>query len=181
MVGNPARKFRSASPDPRTSIRRQDREIVGRESIAALLERAPFGSVATSVNDQPFVTPNLFWFNRSRQRICFPTASEGRTRGNIEHNSRVFFGIGEIGQRLPADSALEFACEYPSAIVFGDCRLVDSETGQRTALQGLLDKYFPELKPDVDCHGMTIEELERTSVFAIGIESWSGKEKVAAA
>jgi nitroimidazol reductase NimA-like FMN-containing flavoprotein (pyridoxamine 5'-phosphate oxidase superfamily) len=64
-------------------------------------------------------------------------------------------------------------------IVFGRAKLLDSEDEQRHALQGLLDKYFPELKPDIDYRGITSAELDRTSVFAIEVESWSGKKKSA--
>ena len=42
---------------------------------------------------------------------------------------------------------------------------------------GLLDKYFPDLKPGKDYRPITPEEISRTSVFAIEIEAWSGKEK----
>lgn len=180
MAGNQPHKTTGTLSDPRTIVRRQDREIVERENIAVLLECALFGFIATSVDDQPFLNPNLFWFDRSKQQIFFHTALEGRTRRNIEHNPRVCFGIGEIGRLLPADSALEFSSEYKSVIVFGNCQLVESEPEQRYALQGLLDKYFPDLKPDVDYQGITVEELERTSVFVIAIDSWSGKEKSAA-
>ena len=44
-------------------------------------------------------------------------------------------------------------------------------------LQGLLDKYFPDLKPRRDYRPITSEELAATAVFAIEVESWSGKQK----
>jgi len=40
----------------------------------------------------------------------------------------------------------------------------------------LLDKCFPDLKAGRDYRPITDSELARTSVYAIAIESWSGKE-----
>jgi hypothetical protein len=43
----------------------------------------------------------------------------------------------------------------------------------------LLDKYFPQLVSGRDYRPITEKEMARTSVFAIEIEGWSGKQKVA--
>jgi nitroimidazol reductase NimA-like FMN-containing flavoprotein (pyridoxamine 5'-phosphate oxidase superfamily) len=46
-------------------------------------------------------------------------------------------------------------------------------------LQGLLDKYFPQLRPGPDYRPIQEDELVHTSVFAIEIEAWSGKRRAA--
>jgi nitroimidazol reductase NimA-like FMN-containing flavoprotein (pyridoxamine 5'-phosphate oxidase superfamily) len=177
VVGNHPQKGKEFSLDPRTIVRRQDREIVEQERVGALLENGSLCFIATTADGQPYLHPNLYWYDAKNKRIYFHTAIKGRTRANIERNQNVCFGIADLGSLLPADTALEFSTEYASVVVFGSCKILESETEQRMALQGLLDKYFPALKPDVDYRGITSEELERTSVFAIEIESWSGKEK----
>jgi nitroimidazol reductase NimA-like FMN-containing flavoprotein (pyridoxamine 5'-phosphate oxidase superfamily) len=63
--------------------------------------------------------------------------------------------------------------------VFGSARIADDPSEQRYGLQGLLDKYFPQLQPVEDYSPITDAELRQTSVFAMEIESWSGKHKVA--
>ncbi|MEW6567317.1 MAG: pyridoxamine 5'-phosphate oxidase family protein [Chloroflexota bacterium] len=147
-------------------------------TIQAMLQRAAFGFTATSVNDQPFLHPSLFWFDAPARRLYFHTALEGRTRDNVLHNPRVCFSVAEIGRLLPADTAKEFSNEYASVIVFGRARLVLDDEEKRHGLQGLLDKYFPELRPGRDYRPITDPELAQTSVFAIEIEGWSGKQKV---
>jgi nitroimidazol reductase NimA-like FMN-containing flavoprotein (pyridoxamine 5'-phosphate oxidase superfamily) len=159
--------------------RRIDRAIKSQAEIEAFLERAPFGFTATAVDDQPFLHVGLFWYESSTRRVYFHTAREGRTRENVLANPRVCFGVAEIGRLLPADTALEFSNEYASVIAFGRARIVDDPEEKRRGLQGLLDKYFADLAPGRDYRPITSEEMARTSVFAVEIEAWSGKQKVA--
>jgi nitroimidazol reductase NimA-like FMN-containing flavoprotein (pyridoxamine 5'-phosphate oxidase superfamily) len=74
---------------------------------------------------------------------------------------------------------MEFSNEYASVVVFGQAHLVENEDEKRRALQALLDKYFPDLRPGRDYRPMTEAELNATAVYAIEIETWSGKQKVA--
>jgi nitroimidazol reductase NimA-like FMN-containing flavoprotein (pyridoxamine 5'-phosphate oxidase superfamily) len=73
---------------------------------------------------------------------------------------------------------MAFSVEYTGVIVFGRARLVEDAAEKERVLQGLLDKYFPNLRPGVDYRPITSEELDETAVFAIDIEAWSGKRKV---
>jgi nitroimidazol reductase NimA-like FMN-containing flavoprotein (pyridoxamine 5'-phosphate oxidase superfamily) len=85
-----------------------------------------------------------------------------------------------MGRLLPADTALEFSVEYASVIAFGQARIVEDEQEARRGLQGMLDKYFPGLKPGVHYRPIVESELKQTAVYAIDIESMSGKRKAAA-
>jgi hypothetical protein len=74
---------------------------------------------------------------------------------------------------------MEFSNEYASVVVFGRARLAEDPGEKRRALQGLLDKYFPQLQPGQDYRPITEREMEVTSVYAIEIDGWSGKQKKA--
>lgn len=163
--------------DERTRMRRNDRAVTDETEIAAHLGRAAIGFIATSLDRQPYLHSNLFWFDVSTRTIYFHTAFEGRTRHNIEANPQVCFGVAEIGRLLPADTALEFSTEYASVCAFGRARVVEADDEKRLALQGLLDKYFPDLRSGQDYRPMTTSEVDQTAVFAIEIEAWSGKRK----
>ena len=158
-------------------MRRQDRAVSDPSELRALLQRSQFGTLATSLDAQPYQNINLFWFDAEHQRIYFHTALEGRTRTNIEANPRVCFSVAEMGRLLPAETALEFSVEYASVIAFGQARVVEDEQEARCGLQGLLDKYFPDLKPGVHYRPILDEELKQTAVYAIDIENMSGKRK----
>jgi nitroimidazol reductase NimA-like FMN-containing flavoprotein (pyridoxamine 5'-phosphate oxidase superfamily) len=164
--------------DERTRLRRHDRAMPSDREIEALLHKAQVGFIATSVSDQPYINPNLFWFDAAARRVYFHTATEGRTLSNIERNSQVCFCVAEMGKLLPADTAIEFSTEYASVIIFGETRVVKRYDEKRFGLQGLLDKYFPDLHAGEDYHPITSDELDETAVYTIEIDAWSGKQKV---
>jgi len=165
------------SPEELTAIRRADRAITNDAEIARLLHRADVCRIATSVHDQPFISANTFWYDG--ERLFFHTAKAGRTLSNVQQNPRVCIEVDWRDRWLPADTAMEFSVEYTGVVVFGRAYLLDDDAEKERALQGLLDKYFPNLKPGVDYRPITPEELKQTAVFAVDIEAWSGKRKVA--
>ena len=165
------------SPEELTAIRRADRAITDDAEIARLLRQADICRIATSVHDQPFISANTFWYDG--ERLFFHTARTGRTLSNVQQNPRVCIEVDWRGRWLPAETAMEFSVEYTGVVVFGRAYLLNDAAEKERALQGLLDKYFPNLKPGVDYRPIAPEELEQTAVFAVDIEAWSGKRKVA--
>ena len=164
---------------PFNEIRRRDRAVFDEAWIKAFLHRAPYGVLATSHEHQPFINANLFVFDEGANVVYLHTADHGRTRANVEGNERACFSVSEMGRLLPAEVALEFSVEYAGVTVFGRVKVITDQEERVRALQMLLDKYFPHLKPDEDYRAITVDELARTSVFRLEIESWSGKRKVA--
>ena len=165
--------------DPRSAVRRRDR---GKDDewAAAFMRRAPYGFLAT-VDDggQPFLNSNLFVFDESagRRRIYLHTHRTGRTRRNLEAAEKVAFSAVAMGRLLPAPEALEFSVEYAGVVAFGTGRVIEDQEEARAALQMLLDKYAPHLRPGEHYRPTTDDELKRTAVYRIDIETWSGKQK----
>ncbi len=163
----------------RSQVRRQDRAVDDAAWIKALLHRVPVGVIATAYEGQPFINTNMFVFDEAANAIYLHTATTGRTRTNIEHDERVCVSVSEMGRLLPADTALAFSVEYASVVVFGRASIVTERDEARAALQMLLDKYFAHLQPGDDYRPITDEEIERTAVYRIQIDAWSGKKKEA--
>lgn len=165
--------------DPRSAIRRRDRDKDDGWA-AAFMKRAPYGFLAT-VGDrgQPFLNSNLFVFDDSEgdRRIYLHTHRTGRTRTNLEAAEKVAFSAVAMGRLLPAPEALEFSVEYAGVVAFGTGRVVEDREEARAALQMLLDKYAPHLRPGEHYRPTTDDELKRTAVYRIDIETWSGKQK----
>ena len=168
------RDYATQSP---TTMRRSDRAVEDEGWIKEFLHRAAVGTMATSHEGQPFINSNLYVYDEDRHCIYVHTAHVGRTRANIEANPQVCFSIMTMGRLLPADVALEFSVEYEGVVVFGQAVVVEDSDEALRALQLLLDKYAPHLRPGADYRPPVAEELKRTAVYRIDIDSWSGKKK----
>lgn len=164
---------------PANQMRRSDRAIDDEGWMIDFLRKAAVASMATVHNGQPYINSNLFVYDPKEHAVYLHTARVGRTRGNVDADNRVCLSVTEMGRLLPADEALEFSVEYSGVVIFGTGEIVEGETAER-GLQLLLDKYFPHLQPERDYHPINTQELARTSVFRIAVESWSGKRKTEA-
>ncbi len=118
----------------------------------------------------------MFWFDEENHQIVFHSNVAGRVRSNIESNPKVCLEVSDLGKFLPSNVALEFSLQFRSVIVFGSARLVTDPDEARRLLYGLIGKYFPEMTAGKEYREITDKELRATSIYAIQIEEWSGKE-----
>ncbi len=153
---------------------RRPKNALSDEGVKDFLRRARIGHVATRWDDQPFITPTNFWYDPSRQVIYFHSNIVGRIRANSERHAEVCFEASEYGEFLPSNVALEFTVQYQSVVVFGKIRVIEGDEEKRRALYGLIGKYYPAMTAGKEYRPITDQELKRTSVYAIEIESWSG-------
>lgn len=144
-------------------------------AVRELLGRLEVGHVATLWDEQPFIHPTSFWYDGERHAIIFHSNLVGRLRANSERQPRVCFEASRFGRFLPSNVALEFSVQYESVVVFGEVRLLEALDEKRGALAGLIAKYFPKMRAGQEYRPITDAELKRTSVYAIAIDSWSGK------
>ena len=143
--------------------------------IRDFLRQAQVGHIATRWDEQPFITPSTFWYDPERHEIYFHSNITGRVRANAERHAEVCFETSRSGKLLPSNVALEFSLQYESVIAFGKIRVLEDDKEERRALYGLLEKYFPGMEPGKHYRPISDKELAHTSVYAITIESWSGK------
>jgi hypothetical protein len=157
---------------------RQNRQHFARDDawIKGFLKTAAYCTVGTSWDDLPFLNPTAFWYDEARHRILFHSNASGRVRANIKHNPRVCVSVQEMGRFLPSNAPLEVSVQYRGVVIFGTARVIDDPQETRTALQGLLVKYFPKLRIGAEFQPISETDLRRTSVYEIQIGEWSGKE-----
>jgi uncharacterized protein len=157
---------------------RQNRQHNVRDDqwIRDYLAKAEACTISTSWDDLPFNNTTLFWYDEANHRIIFHSNVMGRVRANIEHNPKVCFSCMEMGKLLPSNAALEFSVQYRGVVAFGEAHILEDFIEARTALYGLIAKYFPKMEVGHDYRPITDDELRHTSVFAITISEWSGKE-----
>jgi len=166
---------------PLNEARRKDRSVEDENWIKEQLHQAAYGTFAFSLEGQPFINSNIFLYDEARHAIYFHTAREGHTRSIMEQNPKACFSISSMGRLLPAKEALEMSVEYSGVAIFGRVVLVNDAEEAFPAFQMLIDKYFPHLAPGVDYRAATPEEWQRTALYRLDIEQWSGKQKVAEA
>jgi nitroimidazol reductase NimA-like FMN-containing flavoprotein (pyridoxamine 5'-phosphate oxidase superfamily) len=144
--------------------------------IRNFLKTAKVGHIASSRDDRPFLNPTMLWFDEEHHQIIFHSNVAGRVRSNIESNPKVSLEVSELGKFLPSNVALEFSLQFRSVIAFGTARLIADPQEARQLLYGLIGKYFPQMSAGKEYREITDKELRATSIYAIQIEEWSGKE-----
>ena len=167
------RDYSNQSP---TAFQRLPEYTRDEEWIRAFLREARIGHIASLREGQPFINPSMFWFDEEHHQIVFHSNLAGRIRSNIEANPKVCFEASELGKMLPSNVALEFSLQFRSVVVFGIARLLTNPEEARRVLYGLIQKYFPAMTAGKEFREITDKELARTSIYAIQIEEWSGKE-----
>ena len=144
--------------------------------IRAFLKEARIAHIASSLDGQPFINPTMFWLDEEIHQIVFHSNVAGRIRSNIESNPKVSLEASELGKFLPSNVALEFSLQFRSVVVYGTARVVTDPDEARRLMYGLISKYFPKMTAGREYREITEKELRATSIYAMQIESWSGKE-----
>ena len=141
---------------------------------AKFLNKIRVGHISTHDGNQPFINPTSFWYSKEDHEIYFHSNAVGRMRFNAENNPETCFECYRSGRLLPSNLALEVSFQYECVIAFGRIRVIKDIDEKRDVLNELLQKYFGEMRSGEDYRPITDNELKRTSVYGIKIESWSG-------
>jgi nitroimidazol reductase NimA-like FMN-containing flavoprotein (pyridoxamine 5'-phosphate oxidase superfamily) len=157
------------------NVQRRPEHVQDDAWIRDFMARTQIGHIATHWDEQPFINPTTFWYDVERHEIIFHSNIVGRVRANSERYEQVCFEASEFGRLLPSNVALEFSIQYESVIAFGRVRVLQEAEEKRRALYALIGKYFPAMRAGQEYRPITAKELKRTSVYAIAIDSWSGK------
>ena len=143
--------------------------------IKEFLNKNQVGHIGTRDGDQPFVVPTSFWYSPEHHEIYFHSNAVGRLRFNADTYPEACFECYSSGRLLPSNLALEKSFQYACVIAFGKVRVIQEQEQKRKVLNGLLNKYFGAMESGKDYRPITDNELKQTSVYAIKVESWSGK------
>ena len=141
---------------------------------AKFLNKIRVGHISTRDGNQPFINPTSFWYSKEDHEVYFHSNAVGRMRFNAENNPETCFECYRSGKLLPSNLALEVSFQYECVIAFGRIRVIKDIDEKRDVLNELLQKYFGEMRSGEDYRPITDNELKRTSVYGIKIESWSG-------
>jgi nitroimidazol reductase NimA-like FMN-containing flavoprotein (pyridoxamine 5'-phosphate oxidase superfamily) len=155
----------------RTEPRRKDRTMKTSREIELLLERMPVGRLAVTTKDGPYIVAvNYLFFEGS---IYFHSGLSGRKVEALQADSRVCFMVDEIGPQVLWEQGCGISQVYKSVVCFGKAEFVEDPIEKREILERMVQKYVPSGYP---FSPMTDQNVKKTAVVRIVIESMSGKE-----
>ena len=155
-------------------MRRPEREIKDKETIAAILERSPVGRIATvNLKGFPVIKPVnfLYWDGK----IYIHSSTKGEKIRDIRRGSPVCFEVDEPIAYAPATGpACMAGYYYRSVIIKGMAAVLTDRDEKLKVLERLMEKYQPE-----GGYGAIPEEfLKKTAVIEISIREITGKERL---
>lgn len=157
----------------RTEPRRTDRTMKTSREMELLLERMPVGRLAVTTEDGPYIIAvNYLFFEGS---IYFHSGVSGRKMEALRGDSRVCFLIDEVGPQVLWEQGCGISQVYKSVVCFGKAEFVEGPPEKRRILERMVKKYVPGGYP---LSPMTDQNVEKTVVVRIVVESMSGKENV---
>jgi hypothetical protein len=152
-------------------MRRSEREITSRDEIDAILLRERTLRVAFAADNEPYVVPLSYGYDRRNGALYMHTAEVGRKLEFIARNPRVCFEVEGPTSLRPADEACAWGLDYESVIGYGRVsEVVDSEEKVH-ALRCLMRQQTGASTTWT----FAAEELPAMRVWALSIESVTGK------
>jgi nitroimidazol reductase NimA-like FMN-containing flavoprotein (pyridoxamine 5'-phosphate oxidase superfamily) len=136
-----------------------------------LLEHMPVGRLAVTTEDGPYIVAvNHLYLEGS---IYFHSGPTGRKMEALQADPRVCFMVDEVGPRVLSERGCGISQVYRSVVCFGKAEIMEGLSEKRDILEKMIQKYVPSGYP---VSPMTDENIERTAVVRIAVESMSGKE-----
>lgn len=155
-------------------MRRPERKIENKKTIAALLERSPLGRMAT-VNPKGFPVLKPVNFLYWDGKIYIHSSPKGEKIRDIRRGSPVCFELDEPIAYAPANGpACMAGYYYRSVIIKGRADLIKDRERKLEILERLMEKYQPEGGYDP----ISEEVMKKTAIIEISIREMTGKERL---
>ena len=146
---------------------RKIKNEIDNDAVDSLLHSCRRGVLSMNGEDgYPYAIPVNYYYDEANQKIYFHGAKAGYKVDCLNRNDKVCFTV--FGNESIKD--LEWAPYVQSVVVFGRCRIVDTDN---EVLKTFMMKYYP----DVDLIDKVIEEDSKfVQMYEISIEHKSGKQ-----
>lgn len=159
------------------TIRYSPRAVEDDEWIREFLQEEPMCVLGLVDDAEPYLVNQLFVYDPDEEAIYLHGAFTGKTRTLVEDagTAPASLTVSRMDRLLPAEMPVDFDVEYDSVVVYGDITLVEDRDAKRDALEQLMTKFVPHMEPGVDYDPIADDSIDRTSVYRIDIDGWSGK------
>ena len=159
------------------SIRYAGKAVDDPEWIVDFLAERTSGVLGLVDDGEPHLLTQLFVYDEEEGAIYVHGASDGRAYGIVERSGSApaCFTTSEMGRFVPAAEPVNFTVEYASVVAYGSIGLVEGRDDKQQVLERFMSKFAPQLTPGEDYAEMSEESIDRTAVYRLDVESWSGK------
>jgi len=138
-----------------------------------LLERISVGRLAVTTEEGPYIIAVNYLFLEGS--IYFHSGVSGRKMEALRADSRVCFLVDEVGPQVVWEQGCGISQIYKSVVCFRKAEFVEDPLEKRGILERMVRKYVPSSYP---FSPMTDQNIKKTAVVRIVIESMTGKENV---
>ncbi len=156
-----------------TEPRRKERTIKTAREMELLLEDMPVGRLAVMTEDGPYVVAVNYLFLEGN--IYFHSGQSGRKIEALRADSRVCFLVDDVGPQVIWERGCGITQIYKSVVCFGKAEFVEGPAEKMRILEKLVRKFVPANQP---FSPMKDQDIVKTAVVKIVVESMSGKENV---
>ena len=157
-------------------MRRADREVTDRKQLEEILKACHAVHIGAQDGDGMFVVPMNYGFHLEGDRLTLyvHSAQEGRKVSAFRAGGTVAFEM-DCGHALrTADTACGHSYTYRSIMGAGPIRELTGREEKRSALNAIMAHMTGR-----DGWDMPDASLDRTAVFAIQADQWTGKSNQA--
>ena len=159
------------------SIRYAGKAVDDPEWIVDFLADRKSGVLGLVDEGSPHLVTQLFVYDEEAGAIYVHGASDGRAHGIVERagSAPACFTTSEMGRFVPAAEPVNFTVEYASVVAYGTIGLVGGRDDKRRVLERFMSKFAPQLTAGEDYEEVSEESIDRTAVYRLDVERWSGK------
>ncbi len=152
-------------------MRREERAVVGKENLEAIIEKAEIVHIAMCKDNKPYVVPVNFGYKD--QTLYFHCALEGKKLEILKVNPEVAFEMVSEHKVQTGELACQYTAKYESVFGTGLAEIVLETTEKIKALDILMNQYDKTQK-------FTYNEkaLARVAVVKISIQTLTGKSSL---
>lgn len=156
-------------------IRRKDRQQADLSFLKDLLNDSVSCTIAIERNGYPLNHVAFFAYDETNHEIVFHFSKHGFAGEEITDDKKVCVSVYKYGKLYTAKRAVDFGCEYQSAIIYGTIRILTDQTERMKAMALFFDKFFKHVAQE-EYDAFTDQDANPIHVARIKIHDWFGKE-----
>lgn len=156
-------------------IRRKDRQQADPTFLRDLLDDSVSCTIAIEREGYPLNHVAFFAYDKTCHEIVFHFSKHGFASEEITDGKKACVSVYKYGKLYTAKRAVDFGCEYQSAVIYGTVRILIDQEERMQAMDLFFDKFFKTVAPE-HYDAFTDQDAKPIHVARIKIHDWFGKE-----